>query len=402
MADRVLHLLSQRPGWTGSGVALEAMVRAADQRGWEQSVVLGTSADDPSPVVGELPAAVIRPLVFESESLPFQIPGMSDVMPYPSTRFSAMTREQIGQYFAAWMSQIRRVIEEFRPQIIHSHHVWVMSSLIKSANSSIPVVTHCHGTGLRQMELCPVLAEEVRSGCSRNEAFVALHQGHAAALQTQLGVNPNRISVVGSGFREDIFHEKGRSRTGSVVTYAGKLSNAKGLPWLIEAVEQVAQRIPDVVLNVAGSGSGVEADAIRRQMDRSAPVVYHGQVDQNRLATLLRESAVFALPSFFEGLPLVLVEAAACGCRLVATELPGVVDELQPQLGEALTAVPLPRLENIDRPVEDDLPEFTAHLATAIEGSLLAPPLRGASRFVAGMTWDAVFERIEDVWRRFA
>ena len=276
---------------------------------------------------------------------------MSDVMPYLSTRFSAMTREQIGRYFAAWMSQIRRAIDEFQPQIIHSHHVWVMSSLLKSVDSSIPVVTHFHGTGLRQMELCPALAEEVRSGCSRNDAFVALHQGHAPSLQTQLGVDPDRISVVGSGFREDIFHDRGRSRTGPVVTYAGKLGRAKGLPWLIEAVEPVA--VNESPMSCSTSRVRGAAPKPTRSADRSTGAIlraYHGQVDQNRLAALLRESAVFALPSFFEGLPLVLRRGRGMGCRLVATSLPGVVDELQPQLGGASTAVPLPRLANIDQP----------------------------------------------------
>ena len=401
MSKRVLHLLSQKPGWTGSGVALDAMVRAASQRGWDQAAVVGVSAHDPSPAVGDLEPARIHPLEFEPGSLPFLVPGMSDVMPYPSTRFSSMTREEVGRYFAAWIRHIGRVIDEFRPQVIHTHHVWVMSSLIKSIDGSIPVVTHCHGTGLRQMELCPALAEEVRAGCSRNEAFVALHQGHAAALQEQLGVDTHRISIVGSGFRDDIFHDRDRPALAPVVTYAGKLSNAKGLPWLIEAVEKVTTSVPEVVLNIAGSGSGLEADAIRRQIDHGDRVVYHGQIDQNQLASLLRETAVFALPSFFEGLPLVLVEAAACGCRLVATALPGIVDELQPQLGECLEVVELPRLESIDQPVSADLPAFVGRLATALETALAQPPLKGASRFVESKTWEAVFDRIEAVWRRF-
>lgn len=398
MSTRILHLLSQKPGWTGSGIALDAMVRAAADRDWDQYAAVGVSADDPPPVVGDLQQDRISPLVFETESLPFALPGMSDVMPYRSSRFSALTREEVGRYFAAWMDHVRRAIARFRPQIIHSHHVWVMSSLLKSLDSSIPVVTHCHGTGFRQMELCPALAEEVREGCSRNEAFVVLHRGHAVSLQRELHIDDHRISVVGSGFRQEIFHDRGRAEVGPVVTYAGKLSRAKGLPWLIKAVDKLATDRPDIVLNIAGSGSGPEADAIRRQIDRSDHVVYHGQIDQEALAALFRESAVFALPSFYEGLPLVLVEAAACGCRLVATSLPGVVEELEPQLDEVLDIVPLPRLQAVDQPVAADLPAFVDNLAAALEASLDQPAVTGASRFVAGMSWEAVFERIERLW----
>ena len=50
-------------------------------------------------------------------------------------------------------------------------------------------------------------------------------------------------------------------------------------------------------------------------------VTMHGQLDQPALADLMRRCAVCVLPSFYEGVPLVLVEAAACGCRLVSTDL---------------------------------------------------------------------------------
>ncbi len=400
MAARVLHLLSQRPGWTGSGVALDAIVRAADRGGWKQVVALGTSPDDPSPTVGGLGPAFIKPLVFESKALPYPIPGMSDVMPYRSSRFSRLTSEQVTAYRKAWRRHVSEAIDEFRPDVIHSHHLWLLSSMVKDVTQRIPIVTHCHGTGLRQLALCPNLAEEVRAGCSRNDAFVVLHHGHAETLEKALGVRTDRIRVIGSGFRDDVFHENGRPLAcGPVITYAGKLSQAKGLPWLLEAIELLSRRIPDLVLHVAGSGTGEEADAIRERMDAVNNIVFHGQLGQERLADLLRRSAVFVLPSFYEGLPLVLVEAAACGCRLVATALPGVVEQLKPHLDNSLELVPLPRLEGTDRPVAEDLPKFVDELARAIELSLARPQLENASQSVAGMTWNAVFGRIEAMWQ---
>ncbi|MDZ7663922.1 MAG: glycosyltransferase [Desulfotignum sp.] len=46
--------------------------------------------------------------------------------------------------------------------------------------------------------------------------------------------------------------------------------------------------------------------------------IYHGPLSHDDLGDLLRHAHVFVLPSFYEGLPLVLMEALACGCRLVA------------------------------------------------------------------------------------
>jgi glycosyltransferase involved in cell wall biosynthesis len=348
-----------------------------------------------------LDATRIKPLVFENDSLPYPLPGMSDVMPYRSSRFSKLTSQQLSAYRHAWRRHVAEAIEEFRPDVIHSHHVWLLSSIVKDLAQRTPVVTHCHGTGLRQLGLCPNLADEVRAGCSRNDAFVVLHRQHAETLNDVLGISSGRIQVIGSGFDDNVFHETDRPpQRGPVITYAGKLSPAKGLPWLLEAVERLAARVPDLVLNVAGSGAGEEADAIRKRIHAANNIVFHGQLSQERLADLLRESAVFVLPSFYEGLPLVLVEAAACGCRIIATALPGVVEQLRPHLGDCLELVPVPRLERLDRPVADDLPRFVDQLAAAIEASLRRPNPGKTSRFVAGMTWDAVFRRVESVWQR--
>ncbi|MCA8945876.1 MAG: glycosyltransferase family 4 protein, partial [Planctomycetes bacterium] len=78
---RVLHLLSQRPLLTGSGITLDALVRHAAAVGWEQRVVVGVPQGESSSV-GDLPTEHIHPLHFGGEALDFHVPGMSDVMPY--------------------------------------------------------------------------------------------------------------------------------------------------------------------------------------------------------------------------------------------------------------------------------------------------------------------------------
>jgi glycosyltransferase involved in cell wall biosynthesis len=112
---------------------------------------------------------------------------------------------------------------------------------------------------------------------------------------------------------------------------------------------------------------------------------------------------VCVLPSLYEGLPLVLVEAFACGCRLVATDLPGVMEELAPRLDDALTSVELPRLETVDRPHPNDLPAFVDRLVTAIDTALEAPPTGDPALTLpeplAHFSWGAVFDRVEAVWK---
>jgi len=402
---RILHLLSQRPSLTGSGITLDAMVRRAAAAGHEQRVVVGVPAEDPGPKVGGLHEDHIRPLLFGTAPLDFAVPGMSDVMPYPSTRFSELTEIQVAAYREAWIGILDPLIESFRPHLIQTHHVWLMSALVKDVAPRVPVVTQCHATGLRQMELCPVLADGIRRGCARNEAFLVLHHDHRTLLSDRLGIASDRIHSVGAGYREDIFHARERAWNAEpALLYVGKYSAAKGVPWLLDAFERLACQRPGLRLHIAGGGAGSEANAIRARMDRMAPaVVQHGQVSQPDLANLARRATVCVLPSFYEGLPLVLVEALACGCRLVATDLAGIRNELAPRLGGALTVVEMPRLETVDRPLLQDLPAFVDRLETALAEALAAPPVGDPAHTMPGalahFTWDAVYSRVEPVWR---
>lgn len=408
MAFKVLHLLSQRPSFTGSGVSLDAIVRLADRAGWEQRVVVAAPAEDAVPAVGGLAPEHVRPLVFGHNGLDFPIPGMSDVMPYPSTRFSSLGASQLETYRRAWRQHVGEVVAEFRPDLIHSRHVWLLSSMIKDVAPQVPVVTHCHATGLRQMSLCPHLADEVQRGCRRNDRFFVLHGGHAEQLASKLDVARDRIHIVGAGYQDGVFHTHQRQADGgSDLLYVGKYSHAKGLPQLLDSIERLAGRRGDLVLHVAGDGAGAEADALRSRMAAMAPrVMMHGQLDQPALADLMRRCAVFVLPSFYEGLPLVLIEALACGCRVVCSDLPGIREGFGVAGDGVLNLVPLPRLVGIDTPDPDDLPGFVDTLATAIESALDRRPTGGsahpASELLKRFTWASVFHRIERVWSELA
>lgn len=403
MSKKVLHVLSQRPSMTGSGITLDAIVRHAAARGWEQRVIVGVPAGEEVPSVGALAADRIHALEFGGEDLPFPVPGMSDVMPYDSTRFSSMDQIDMELYLGTFGGHIERIIEDDVPDLIHSHHLWLLSAIMKDVAPDIPVVTHCHATGFRQMELCPDLAEGVVEGCARNERFAVLHDEHAAKLSEILGVPPERIRVVGAGYRDDVFSlEQAGEDRGKALVYVGKYSRAKGLPWLLDAFDILRGSVPDATLHVAGGGSGPESDDLLARMESQSGVTVHGMLDQASLASLMRRCAVCVLPSFYEGLPLALVEALACGCRLVSTDLPGIRTQLFPHLSFAMDMVPTPRLESVDEPREEDLSGFTSDLASALLKALDAPSMEPEGHAMREaldrFTWRAVFEKVERIW----
>jgi hypothetical protein len=71
-------------------------------------------------------------------------------------------------------------------------------------------------------------------------------------------------------------------------------------------------------------------------------------------------------------------------------------------MGDALDLVDLPRLRDVDRPVEGDLPAFAAALEQALKRALRrgeAGPLETPPDALEPFTWGAVFRRVEKVWR---
>ena len=226
------------------------------------------------------------------------------------------------------------------------------------------------------MELVPRLAPEVTRGCRRIDGFLVLHEGHREQLAARSACPTTRFTW---SLRDTGRTLQARGRESDAqqrLLYVGKLSFAKGLPSLLDAFDRLRRRCPQLELHVAGGGSGPEAEGLRDRMKRMAPfVTIHGQLSQPKLADLMRRSTICVLPSFYEGLPLVLAEAFACGCRVVATDLPGIVKQLAPSLGDALELVSLPRLIGVDAPHPDDVPGFVERLDEAIERSLGRPPL---------------------------
>ena len=213
----------------------------------------------------------------------------------------------------------------------------------------------------------------------------------------------DRIEVVGAGYNEALFRPQRKSTKDPVqLVYAGKLSRAK---WLLRALGSLGH-LP-WRLHLIGDGSGEERDEVLTLAAALGDRVHlWGPQPQEELARLMGQAHLVVLPSFFEGLPLVVLEALACGCRVVTTALPGVEAVLSGCDTEAILLVPRPRLLGQDRPHPEDEDGFVSDLADAMAGQIFAsrerPEIdrRGFSEILKNYSWSQVFARVEQVYLR--
>ena len=170
---------------------------------------------------------------------------------------------------------------------------------------------------------------------------------------------------MGAGFSPTVFHSKQRhSNSKPRLLFAGKLSYSKGCRELLRAVEPIGAQVS---LELAGAGHGAEGDFIAKEARRQGARLL-GRLSQTELADVMRVSDVFVLPSYYEGLPLVLAEALACGCRIVVNRLPGLEDWLWPELIDTgwVRLVDLPTLVETDQPSPAQIPEYVERLRRAL------------------------------------
>lgn len=65
-------------------------------------------------------------------------------------------------------------IDEIKPDIIVSHHLWLITSLVKDIAPDIKTIGICHGTDIRKLENCPQYKQEVLKGCRQLDVILSL------------------------------------------------------------------------------------------------------------------------------------------------------------------------------------------------------------------------------------
>jgi len=401
---KILHIISQPPDFTGSGKYIQEIILQGARRSHDNYLLAGAQADfNTSPsLIAQDHTLFVR---FDGIDLGFPIPGMSDIMPYKSSLFSMLDERKLSAYRMAFEKKIKTAINQFKPDLIHTHHLWAVSALTKKIAKDIPVVTTCHGTCLRQHHNCPDISKEILTDLQKIDRVIALSCDQKQLVIKTLSIDPEKISIISGGYNKDCFYCEPKSFEGTVeLLYAGKISSPKGVPWLLKSLCLIRE-LP-FRFHMAGNATDEEKLFCLSLADRlGSKALYHGPLSHEDLSDLMRKAHVFILPSFFEGLPLVLMEALACGCRIITTALPGVHEMFKSGHPEMVRLVKLPKLEAIDKPFKKDEKAMENELSTTIKEfiSLVEkhpqPDMEYVQSNSSVFTWEKIFSKIDSVYK---
>lgn len=390
---RILHIIAQYPGKTGSGIFLQSLINEGGKLKYSQAVIAAISKKMEEVKFKKEHNIKFYPVEFNTEKIGFNIVGMSDVMPYESTKYSELTDDMYNIWKENFENEVKKAINEFKPEIIIAHHLYLLTSIVNKLRGDIKLIVLSQGTELRQLELNPKYKDLVIKGCKSVDMVCALNNYQAKKIIGVYGISENNIKVMGVGYSSEVFNYNCKLKKKKQVIFAGKLSSSKGLRCLISSFKSLNENIELLI-----AGSGEEESSMKLLAKDDNRIKFLGNLSQVELSNVLRESEVFILPSFYEGLPLVIMEALACRAKVIMSDIKGVSEWVGENINSsgAINYLKLPRLRNIDTPFEEDIEEFEESIRENIINMLdKRVDFEGIETDVLKRSWGEYFKKLE-------
>jgi glycosyltransferase involved in cell wall biosynthesis len=230
--------------------------------------------------------------------------------------------------------EVRKLYRALAPDL--AHHVALPATVVGSlAAIGLPLVCLNAVTGLgttfisdtaKMRTARGLLTPALRMLLARSRSAVLVQNPDDRTLIERLGVDGKNIELIpGSGVDTDAMTPSPEPTGPITIAFVGRLVESKGIRTLVAAHARLCQRGRDIRLLVAGLPDAANPTSISRQeietWAKRRNVSYLGFVEN--IAALWARAHIAVLPSHREGLPLSLLQAAACGRPLIATDVPG-------------------------------------------------------------------------------
>lgn len=331
---RVAYLVGEYPRATDTFIQRE--VRQLRERGVEIETISIRRPDEQEWVSEQiraeanrtrylLPCGILRLLGTHSRT------AITHPIKYTQTLFQAWRLRQPGvrgliyqAFYFAEAVLVARDLEDADVGHIHNHApdgcgtVTLLASRLAGTTYSLTL----HGPDIF------VEPQRWRLGEKIDRAEFVACISHFARSQAMISAGDDatdHLHIVHCGIEPDRYAVRAHAGIGRRLLFVGRLARVKGWGVLIESIALIRDSVADVHLTIVGDGPDravIEAEIHRRGLDQHITLV--GYQTESEVAHHLSETDVFVLPSFAEGVPVVLMEAMASGVPAVTTRIAGI------------------------------------------------------------------------------
>ncbi len=243
--------------------------------------------------------------------------------------------------------QVVKEVQSF--DIVHFHevfsfmHIWGMAF---SYYNRIPFVVSPHGTLFFPQQAGRVIEKQIMFNMvfkymfSKSAQIIALTQTEETAF-LNLGINPLKISVIPNGVKVPVLTQRSKKRKyfrdkhhidrDEVVSlFMGRIHPKKGIELLIKAHAKLNDDMMHGILLIVGPREDVEyfkyLHDLVEKLHLLNNVIFINTLFDEEKESCIEASDIFVLPSYSEGLPITLLEAASYGLPIITTTESGLKD----------------------------------------------------------------------------
>ena len=326
---------------SGSGVYVANIAKSLVRRGHKVCIIMPENTTQITPIEG----VKIHPVFFKREEiiegqLDFNFPCM-DPHPRSNLLFENMTDLQLEQYETAFRAAIEEEIEEFKPDIIHTQHIWIISGLLSSYN--IPYVITSHGAEFityNKTNRFDKYGFDAVKGCKK--IITISNDNEKDIINKFLEIGDRLVSIRNGYNAQDFFIEhlnkaevlkkfSINENFEKIVLFVGRVSKMKGVDILVKSAS--IYETDKIVTLIVGDGEYItELEGLKNELQLKN-IFFLGSKTHEDLRLLYNISDVLVLPSRKEALPLVAIEALACGTPAIVTDQSGMPDIINKNVG---------------------------------------------------------------------
>ena len=218
---------------------------------------------------------------------------------------------------------------EYRKALQEYHLVHIHLSSDKSLCRKIPfillakkkkkkLIIHQHGGNFEDFyyRVCGKKARKFIAGVLERADLLLVVAPHLQEIFAKI-VTSDKIKLFPNaiGVPEEVTHDYSQKK----LLFLGRLCKEKGINELLDASVELKKEYPDLKLYLGGVW---EDSGLRKKADLYADwIVQLGWIGEQEKQKYLRECNIFVLPTYFEGLPVSLLEGMAYGCTCIATKV---------------------------------------------------------------------------------
>lgn len=234
-------------------------------------------------------------------------------------------------------------VRAFNPEVVLAYWVYPdgYAALRVARSLGVPCVVGALGSDIHvRSGMNQLMTRRTIAGA---DALLTVSEAMRRTAIDRFGAAPDHVHTIVNGFNTTVFgpadqagarQSLGLGADDRIVVYVGRIVEAKGMRELVGAAQQLCRDDPRLRVVVIGDGvMKAELEALIQSSGMAGCIRLTGGLEPHQVAQWICAADLLTLPSWSEGYPNVVVEALACGRPVVATDVGGTREIVNPENG---------------------------------------------------------------------